>query len=80
MVLSKHFPEEIRKISSGLKKLVSVPQSDAHLTGDQQVMDSILRQVRQHSFVEIAHDAHSLPSVDPRRAIVSFWWKNVHKY
>ena len=51
MVPSIHFPGEIRKISFGLKKLVSVPQLDAHLTGDQQVVE-----VRQHSFVEIAHE------------------------
>ena len=23
---------------------------------------------------------HSFPSADSRRAVVSFWWKNVHKY
>ena len=23
---------------------------------------------------------HSLPSTDSRKAVVSFWWKNVHKY
>ena len=24
--------------------------------------------------------SHSLPSSDSRKAVVSFWWKNVHKY
>ena len=36
---------------------------------------------RQHSFVEIDHEifsCHSLPFADSRRAVVSFWRKNVH--
>ena len=39
---------------------------------------------RQHSFVEIDHEifsmqyGNSLPSADSRRAVVSFWRKNVH--
>ena len=36
---------------------------------------------RQHSFVEIDHEIFStviLPSADSRRAVVSFWRKNVH--
>ena len=39
------------------------------------------RRGRQHSFVEIDHEIfyiHSLPSADSRRAVVSFWRKNVH--
>ena len=38
------------------------------------------RRGRQHSFVEIDHIfyGHSLPSADSRRAVVSFWRKNVH--
>ena len=40
------------------------------------------RRGRQHSFVEIDHEiflyGHSLPSADSRRAVVSFWQKNVH--
>ena len=38
--------------------------------------------VRQHSFVEIDHEIISMVilSADSRRAVVSFLWKNVHKY
>ena len=39
------------------------------------------RRGRQHSFVEIDQNifyGHSLPSADSRRAVVSFWRKNVH--
>ena len=40
--------------------------------------------VRQHSFVEIwswnIFYCNSLPSTDVRRAAVSFWRKNVHRY
>ena len=38
------------------------------------------RRGRQHSFVEIDHEIFpiSLPSADSRRAVVSFWPKNVH--
>ena len=39
------------------------------------------RRGRQHSFVEIDHEifyGHSLPSAVSRRAVVSFWRKNVH--
>ena len=40
------------------------------------------RRGRQHSFVEIDHEifstSHSLPSADSRRAVVSFWQKNVY--
>ena len=37
--------------------------------------------VRQHSFIETDHEIVSmviLPCTDSRRAVVSFWWKNVH--
>ena len=37
--------------------------------------------VWQHSFLEIDDEifpGHSLPSADSRRAVVSFWSKNVH--
>ena len=54
-------------------------QSDARSTGDRR---SRVRSplARQHSFVEIDHEifsGHSLPSADSRRAVVSFWRKNV---
>ena len=55
----------------------SVAQLDARPTGDQGFDP---RRGRQHSFVEIDHEiyGHSLPSADSRRAVVSFWQKNVH--
>ena len=51
---------------------LSLAQLDACLTGDP-------RHVWKHSFMEIDH-GHSLPSAYSRRAVVSFWQKNVHKY
>ena len=57
-----------------------VAELDAGPTGDQRVT-SESRRGRQHSFVEIDHKnifySHSLPSTDSRRAVVSFWRKNV---
>ena len=42
------------------------------------------RQGRQHFFVEIDHEIFSMVilslSSDSRRAVFSFWQKNVHKY
>ena len=40
-------------------------------------------QVWQYSFKDIDHEIFStvlFPSADSRRAVVSFWQKNVHKY
>ena len=38
--------------------------------------------IRQHSFMEIGHEiifyGHSLPTADSRRAVVRYWWKDVH--
>ena len=34
--------------------------------------------VRQHFFVEIDHEIFSLHFADSKRAVVSFWRKNVH--
>ena len=51
-----------------------------HTTGDQEVA-GLTQLDQQHSFVEIDHKLFStviLPSADSRRAVVSFWWKNVH--
>ena len=56
----------------------SVAQLDARLTGDQEVAGFDPRRGWQHSFVEIDHEIFSLPSTDLRRAVVSFWRKNVH--
>ena len=58
-------------------------QSDADLTGDQEIsFDSCM--ARQLSFVEIDHEIFSSTilslSADSRRVVVSFWQKNVHKY
>ena len=60
----------------------SVAQLEARPTGDQAVASST-PPGRQHSFVEIDHEinifhGHSLPSADSRKAVVSFWRKNVH--
>ena len=50
-------------------------QLDGHLTGEQEFMGMILAGSR-----EIDHFyGHSLPSTDSRRAVVSFWQKNVQK-
>ena len=53
---------------------VSLAYLDVPLTGDQEVAGSTL-QGQQYSFVFYGH---SLPSADSRRAVVSFWRKNVH--
>ena len=59
----------------------SVAQLDACLTSDQEVAGST-PPGRQHSFVDDSSwnifYGHSLPSTDSRRAVVSFWGKNVH--
>ena len=46
-------------------------QSDARPTGDQEAAGSI--PVQSATFY-----GHSLPSFESRRAVVSFWRKNVH--
>ena len=51
----------------------SMAQLNARLTDDQEG--------QQHSFVEIDHEIFStviFPFTDSRRAVVGFWWKNVH--
>ena len=58
----------------------SVARFDMRPTDDQEVAGSTPAG-RQHSFVEIDHELFctvTLPSADSRRAIVSFWRKNVH--
>ena len=58
-------------------------QSDARPTGDQEVQGSISAMSGNIFFVEIDHEIFSmviLPYADSRRAFVSFWQKNVHKY
>ena len=53
-------------------------QYDAHLTSDQEVAASIL--LGQATFFhEYFLLSFSLSSADSRRAVVSFWLKNVHK-
>ena len=53
-------------------KPCSVSRLAACPTGDQEVAGST-PPVRPHSFY-----GHSFPSADTRRAVVSFWTKNVH--
>ena len=59
----------------------SVAQLDVRQTGDQKVANST-PSGWQHSFMEIDHEiffyGNSTPSADSRRAVVSFWQKNVH--
>ena len=50
----------------------SVAQFDARPTGDQEVVGSAT------FFYGDFFYGHSLPSADSRRAVVSFWRKNVH--
>ena len=50
----------------------SVTQLDVRQTGDQEV-GNILSWRSWNIFY-----GHSLSSADSRRAVVSFWWKNVH--
>ena len=56
-------------------------QLDACLTGDQEVVGSTptgsATVFREYLIMKYFYD-HSLPSADSRRAVVSFWWKNVH--
>ena len=63
--------------------LASVAQLNVHPTGDQEVADSIPAGsgtfFRGDWSWNIVY-GHSLPSADSRRAVVSFWRKNVHKY
>ena len=66
-----------------LIKLASVAQLDAPSDWRPGGRGFNPRRGRQHSFVEIDHEififyGHSLPSADSRRAVVSFWRKNVH--
>ena len=59
----------------------SVAQLDARQTGDQEVASSIIAGsatfFRWDWSLKFFY-GHSLPSADSRRAIVSFWRKNVH--
>ena len=62
-------------------QLASVAQLDARPTGDQEVAGSTPLRLATF-FLEIDHEiffyGYSLPSSDSRRAVVSFWRKNVH--
>ena len=58
----------------------SVAQLELHPTDDQEVAGSILLG-RQHFFMEMDHEIFSaviLSLTDSRKAVVSFWRKNVH--
>ena len=51
----------------------SVAQLDARLTGEQEVAGSFPADWSWNTSY-----GHSLPSANSRRAVVSFWRKNVH--
>ena len=56
---------------------------DAHLAGDQEVADSIPAVSGKILLLRWSWNifyCHSSPSADSRRAVVSFWQKNAHKY
>ena len=60
-------------------KPASVAQLDARPTGDQEVAGSTPAEVGNIlSWSWNIYYGHSLPSADSRRAVVSFWRKNVH--
>ena len=66
-------------IAQGL--LASVAQLDARPTGDQEVAGSTPAEVGNILSWRLIMKyflCHSLPSADSRRAVVSFWQKNVH--
>ena len=52
----------------------SVVQSDASSTGDKEVAGRFPPGLAKF------FRGHSLPYADSRKAVVSFWRKNVHKY
>ena len=54
-------------------------QSDASPTGDQEIARTIPAGSGNNISWNIFY-GHSLPSADSRRAVLSFWRKNVHKY
>ena len=59
----------------------SVAQLDAHPTGDQEVAGSTPARLATFFRWDWSGNifyGHSLPSADSRRAVVSFWRKNVH--
>ena len=59
----------------------SVAQLDARPTGDQEIAGSIPRRVGNilcGNLIMKYFYGHSLPSADSRRAVGSFWRKNVH--
>ena len=61
----------------------SMTQSDVHLTDDQEVLGSNPLEsgniLSLRLIMKNFHD-HSLPFAESRRVVVSFWWKNIHKY
>ena len=58
----------------------SVDQLDARPTGDQEVVSSTPAEVGNILSWRFDHEIFStvIPSADSRRAVVSFWGKNVH--
>ena len=60
----------------------SVTQLDAHQTGDQEAVGLTLAGSAaffRAVLIMKCFYGHSLPSAESRRAVVSFWQKNVHK-
>ena len=58
-----------------------VAQLDARPTGDQEVVGSTptkVGNILSWRLIMKCFYGHSLPSADSRRAVVSFWQKNVH--
>ena len=71
-----------RTLITKLEEPTSVARSDVRLTGDQEVAGSMPAGSATFFHGDWSWNSfygHSLPSPDSRRAVVSFWQKNMHK-